>query len=237
MGAIPNRLVGFQDWTRDAGVRGTVRARLGRAAEAGVREESDRDVRRDGARGARRRSTSSARTPRSRTRINDRTERLLRGLDHLVVQDIFLTRTAEFAHVVLPAAATWCEAEGTVTNSERRVQRVRKALEPPGEARDDMWIICEIARAARPRPGATRRPRTYGTRCARLAPIFTRHDLRAAREARRPALALLRRAASGRAVPARPAVGGPGRGPAGTVLASWSTTRRSNAPTPSIRSS
>ena len=65
-------------------------------------------------------------------------EHLLEGLDHLVVQDIFLTKTAELADVVLPARATWCEAEGTVTNSERRVQRVRKALEPPGDARDEI---------------------------------------------------------------------------------------------------
>jgi len=48
--------------------------------------------------------------------------------------------------VVLPATATWCEAEGTVTNSERRVQRVRKAIEPPAGARGDIEIICEIAR-------------------------------------------------------------------------------------------
>ena len=72
--------------------------------------------------------------------------RLLEGLDHIVVQDIFLTRTAELAHVVLPAAAAWCESEGTVTSSERRVQRVRKALNPPGEARDDIAILCELAR-------------------------------------------------------------------------------------------
>jgi predicted molibdopterin-dependent oxidoreductase YjgC len=70
---------------------------------------------------------------------------LLEGLDCLIVQDIFLTRTAEMADVVLPASASWCEAEGTVTNSERRVQRVRKALEPPGDARDDIDIICSIA--------------------------------------------------------------------------------------------
>ena len=50
------------------------------------------------------------------------------------------------ADVVLPASASWCEAEGTVTNSERRVQRVRKALDPPGQARDDIEIVCEIAR-------------------------------------------------------------------------------------------
>jgi predicted molibdopterin-dependent oxidoreductase YjgC len=71
---------------------------------------------------------------------------LLEGLEHLVVQDIFRTATAELADVVLPASASWCEAEGTVTNSERRVQRVRAALKPPGRARDDLQIICDLAR-------------------------------------------------------------------------------------------
>ncbi len=75
-----------------------------------------------------------------------RTERLLRSLDTLVVQDVALTATAEIADVVLPSAAAWAETEGTVTNSERRVQRVRKALDPPGEARDDLWIVYELAR-------------------------------------------------------------------------------------------
>ncbi len=74
-----------------------------------------------------------------------RAVRLLSGLEHLVVQDIFLTQTAELAHVVLPAAAGWAESEGTVTNSERRVQRVRRALEPPDGARDDVGIICDLA--------------------------------------------------------------------------------------------
>ena len=82
-----------------------------------------------------------------------RAVRLLERLDHIVVQDIFLTKTAELADVVLPAAASWCESEGTVTSSERRVQRVRKALEPPGEARDDIAILCDLARAPRPRLG------------------------------------------------------------------------------------
>ena len=75
-----------------------------------------------------------------------RANKLLEGLDHLVVQDIFLTKTAELAHVVLPAAAAWAECEGTVTSSERRVQRVRKALSPPGDARDDIAIISDLAR-------------------------------------------------------------------------------------------
>ncbi len=75
-----------------------------------------------------------------------RAVRLMEGLEHLVVQDMFLTRTAAIAEVVFPAGASWCESEGTVTSSERRVQRVRKALEPPGQARDDMTILCDLAR-------------------------------------------------------------------------------------------
>ena len=71
---------------------------------------------------------------------------LLGGLDHLVVLDIHLTRTAELADVVLPGSASWCESDGTVTNSERRVQRVRKALDPPGAARDDVDILVDLAR-------------------------------------------------------------------------------------------
>ena len=83
---------------------------------------------------------------------------LLEGLDHLVVQDIFLTKTAQLADVVLPASASWAEAEGTVTSSERRVQRVRKALDPPGEARDDVEIVYELGRrlGVRPRLAARR---------------------------------------------------------------------------------
>jgi formate dehydrogenase major subunit len=74
-----------------------------------------------------------------------RARKLLRGVDHLVVQDIFLTKTAELADVVFPGCAGWAESEGTVTSSERRVQRVRKALDPPGEARDDIEIVYELA--------------------------------------------------------------------------------------------
>jgi formate dehydrogenase alpha subunit len=65
-------------------------------------------------------------------------------LEFLVVQDIFLTETAELADVVLPAAS-FAEKNGTFTNTERRVQRVRKALAPPGEAKSDWTIICELA--------------------------------------------------------------------------------------------
>ncbi len=68
----------------------------------------------------------------------------LQKLDLMIAQDIFLTETAQMADVVLPACA-FAEKEGTFTNTERRVQRVRKALEPPGEARADWEIICGIA--------------------------------------------------------------------------------------------
>jgi formate dehydrogenase major subunit len=71
--------------------------------------------------------------------------RLLEGLELLIVQDIFLTKTAEVADVVFPAGASWCESEGTVTSSERRVQRVRKALDPPGNAHDDLDILSDLA--------------------------------------------------------------------------------------------
>lgn len=74
-----------------------------------------------------------------------RSDRLFESLDFLVVQDLFMTKTARMADVVLPAASSWSETDGTFVNSERRVQRVRKVVEPPGEARDDVMILRDIA--------------------------------------------------------------------------------------------
>jgi formate dehydrogenase major subunit len=71
-------------------------------------------------------------------------EKGLKNLEFLVVQDIFLTETAEFANVVLPAGC-FAEKDGTQTSTERRVQRWRKAVNPPGEAKADWQIICELA--------------------------------------------------------------------------------------------
>ncbi len=73
-------------------------------------------------------------------------EKDLNEVEFVVVQDIFLTETARFADVILPAAC-FAEKEGVFTNSDRRVQRVRKAVDPPGEARADWEIICDLARA------------------------------------------------------------------------------------------
>jgi formate dehydrogenase major subunit len=69
----------------------------------------------------------------------------LANLDHLVVQDIFMTETAWLADVVLPATA-WPEKNGTVTNTDRLVQMGRKAIEPPGDAREDLWILNELGK-------------------------------------------------------------------------------------------
>jgi formate dehydrogenase major subunit len=71
--------------------------------------------------------------------------RALEQVELLVVQDIFLTETARLATVVLPAACA-AEKDGTFTNTERRVQRVRQAVPPPGQARPDWWIFAELAR-------------------------------------------------------------------------------------------
>ena len=72
-------------------------------------------------------------------------EHALRALDHLVVIDLFLTETAQLADVVFPATG-WGETDGSLTNTERRVQRVRAAVPPPGTAKPDWWIVSQIAR-------------------------------------------------------------------------------------------
>lgn len=69
----------------------------------------------------------------------------LASLDHLVVQDIFLTETANYADVILPASA-FAEKDGTVTNTNRQVQMGRRAVDPPGEAKADWWIEVELAK-------------------------------------------------------------------------------------------
>jgi formate dehydrogenase major subunit len=145
MGAIPNKLPGFQDIEKDAAARerferawgvpiipryGWHLTQMFHAMERG-------DLRAlyvIGENPANSEADATHATP------------LLENLDCLIVQDIFMTKTAELADVVFPASASWAEAEGTVTNSERRVQRVRKALDPPGDAKDDIWIIVELAK-------------------------------------------------------------------------------------------
>jgi predicted molibdopterin-dependent oxidoreductase YjgC len=144
MGAIPDRLPGFANLSDDE-----QRAKFERAW--GVRIPAQRGWRLNEMfeaieRGELRSLYVIGENPVVSEADRTRAEHLLGGLDHLVVQDIVMTHTAQLADVVLPAAAGWCESEGTVTNSERRVQRVRKIMHPPGQARDDIDIVCDVAR-------------------------------------------------------------------------------------------
>jgi predicted molibdopterin-dependent oxidoreductase YjgC len=144
MGALPDRLPGFQHVENDE-----LRAKFDRAW--GVTVPPKRGWHLSGMFDAMDRGELQAlyvigENPLQSEADQHRARRLLSTRDFIVVQDLFMTATAELADVVLPAAAAWAESEGTVTNSERRVQRVRKALDPPGEARDDLEIIYELAR-------------------------------------------------------------------------------------------
>ncbi len=75
---------------------------------------------------------------------SEKIDKALSKLDFLVIQDIFMNKTAEYADVILPAAS-FAEKEGTFVNTERRVQLVRKAIDPPGQAKEEVSILCELA--------------------------------------------------------------------------------------------
>jgi len=145
MGAIPNKLPGFQDVETDAEARERFEAAWGVPIEprpgwhlTAMFEAMER--------GDLTAVYCIGENPASSEADQDHAVHLLEGLDTLIVQDIFMTKTAALADVVFPAANSAFETDGTVTNSERRVQRVRKALDPPGQARDDMWIIGQLAK-------------------------------------------------------------------------------------------
>jgi predicted molibdopterin-dependent oxidoreductase YjgC len=148
MGAIPNRMTGFQDILDP-----DVRAKFDQAWGLTGTEKAIQDkygwhltqMFEAMGRGDMRAVYVIGENPAQSEADVTHAIKLLKGLDHLVVQDLFLTKTAELADVVLPGSASWCESEGTVTNSERRVQRTRKALNPPGNARDDMAIVIDMA--------------------------------------------------------------------------------------------
>ena len=143
MGALPNKLPGFKNVTDDA-ERARFEAVYGTTlpAENGWHISQMFDAME---RGDLRSVYVIGENPAQSEADGARTRRLLGNLDHLVVQDMFLTKTAQLADVVLPAAAGWAETEGTFTSSERRIQLVRKAVDPPGEARDDLVIISDLA--------------------------------------------------------------------------------------------
>ena len=146
MGAIPDRLPGFQDVQNDHAARARFEAAWGvelppkRGWHLSQMFEAME-------RGELRTLYVFGENPAQSEADSKKALEALEGLDFLIAQDILMTRTCAMADVVLPGTASWCEVEGgTVTNSERRVQRMRKALDPPGQARDDHWIIVELAR-------------------------------------------------------------------------------------------
>jgi formate dehydrogenase alpha subunit len=98
-------------------------------------------------------------------------EEALARLKFLVVQDIFLSETAQFADVILPAA-TFAEKEGTFTNTERRVQRVRRVIQPVGDSRPDWSITCEIARRMGARGFDFSHPKEVMQEIASLTPSY-----------------------------------------------------------------
>jgi formate dehydrogenase alpha subunit len=95
-----------------------------------------------------------------------------RKAEFVVVQDIFRSGSAEFADVILPATS-FAEKDGTFTNLERRVQRVRKAIEPVGDSRPDWWITCEIARRMGAQGFDFADPFEVLDEIARLTPYFS----------------------------------------------------------------
>jgi predicted molibdopterin-dependent oxidoreductase YjgC len=144
MGAIPNKLPGFQDIETDHEARARFEAAWGVTLEPKYGWTLTQQFE------AMERGDITAvyvigENPASSEADKQHTVHLLENLDCLIVQDMFMTKTAELAEVVFPASNSAFESEGTVTNSERRVQRCRAALTPPGNAKDDVWIINQVA--------------------------------------------------------------------------------------------
>jgi predicted molibdopterin-dependent oxidoreductase YjgC len=98
-------------------------------------------------------------------------EESLKSLDFLVVQDIFLTETASLAHVVLPGVS-FAEKDGTFTATDRRVQRVRKAIDPIGDSKPDWEILCDLARSMGGKGFEFSSPREIFDELAGLTPIY-----------------------------------------------------------------
>ena len=143
MGALPNKLPGFQDVENDeARAKFETVWSMQIPSKAGLHISLMHESMDEGVLKA---LFVLGENPLQSEADSQEMRRRLEDLEFIVVQDIFLTATAEMADVVLPAAG-WGETDGTFTSSERRVQRVRKAVEPPGEARGDVELLSGLAR-------------------------------------------------------------------------------------------
>lgn len=145
MGALPDRLPGFQS-VRDPEVRAKFEAAWGvsLSSEPGWNQTQMFDAMQAGRlKGL----YVIGENPIDSEANGHHMRSLFENLDALVVQDIFMTATAGMADVVFPARVSFAESDGTYTNSERRVQRVKAARQGPGQSQDDLWIVTALARA------------------------------------------------------------------------------------------
>ena len=168
MGAMPHKLPGYQNWS-DAATRAkfeqawgvTLPQRMGRKIPAMIEAAGGGELKAMFIMGQDIVSTE----PNQAEVIAD-----LKKLDFLVCQEIFMSETAKLAHVILPGAA-WAEKDGTFAASERRIQLVRKAVNPPGEAKADWEILCQVS-AALGHPMNYKNPAEIYDEMASLSPIF-----------------------------------------------------------------
>ena len=206
MGAIPNKLPGFQDIENDP----EACARYEQVCGVPVIRKYGRNLTQmfDGMEhGVLTALYVIGENPASSEADVGRARKLMGNLDTLIVQDLFMTKTAKMADVVLPASNSAFESEGTVTNSERRVQRVRKVLEPPGDAKDDIWIIAQLAKRLG-RDWGEVTPHSAWDELRAVSPMHAGMTYERLEALERDPVAVLRRGARGDVVPARPAVGG-----------------------------
>lgn len=172
MGAMPHRLPGYQDW-KDEAVRrkfeGAWDADLPMNPGGRVPEFIER-----AGQGIVKGMFVMGEDPAVSDPNRERVMACLRRLEFLAVQEIFMSETAKLAHVILPGAC-FAEKDGTFTNTERRVQRVRKAVDPPGEAKADWQILCLVS-TAMGYPMAYGHPSEIWDEMARLTPSFAGID-------------------------------------------------------------
>ena len=235
MGAIPNKLPGFQDVEDDMEARARFEAAWG--CELPPERGWHLSQMFDGMeRGELTTLYVLGENPAQSEADSKRCHALLEGLDFMIAQDILMTKTCEMADVVFPSTASWCEsAGGTVTNSERRVQLMHKAID--AARRGPRRPVDHLRARAPPGPrlGSAHAARGVG-RAALAQPDARRHELRAAGRARRDPMAVPGRGASGLALPAWAAVGGAGRAARPRRSRSRPGRRRSTSSTTTSRS-
>ena len=168
MGALPNNYPGFQEVTDPANQEKFEKAWGTKVdLDKGITKVTALDMCGDQIRAMYIDGENTVVTDPDRTHC----EHALRSLDFLVVTDLFMTDTAELADVVFPAAA-WAEVDGTQTNTERRIQRLRAAVPPQGDAMPDWWITSQLAKRMGFQGFDYEGPHEVFNECCELSPIY-----------------------------------------------------------------